>query len=89
MTIWMMAQFGSAMMPDPVYSAMAWGFTWALTSGTFGSIRQALEVSMHTAPAQGGKGQYSRERSPPAAKKAMSIPVKESCQLPPLQPVPP
>ena len=58
---------------------MAWGFTSGTTSGTSGSIRQALEVSMQTAPAMTADGQNSLEPLPPAARSAISTPSKESC----------
>ena len=67
------------MIPLRVYCAMAWGFTSGTTSGTSGSIRQALEVSIQTAPAPAADGQNSRDPLPPEAKKAISTPSKESC----------
>src|SRR6266702_1805527 len=74
----MVEQFGLAMIPFFAYRAMAWGFTSGTTSGTSGSIRQAPELSMQTAPARAAEGQNSFDRSPPAEKRAMSIPAKES-----------
>jgi hypothetical protein len=46
-------QFGFAMMP---LGAAACGLTSLTTSGTSGSIRHALELSMTTAPASAKRG---------------------------------
>ena len=51
----MVVQFGFAMMPLRA-SAMASGLTSLTTSGTSGSIRQALELSMTMAPAAAKRG---------------------------------
>src|SRR5262245_34310595 len=46
------------------------------TSGTAGSIRNALDLSTTTAPARTAWGAYSRDCAEPAEKNAMSVPAK-------------
>jgi hypothetical protein len=48
-----------------------------ITSGTFGSMRKAEELSTTTAPAFTADGANLREMLPPAENKAMSTPSKE------------
>jgi hypothetical protein len=43
-----------------------------------GSMRNALELSTTTQPALAAMGANSREMLPPALKRAMSMPAKES-----------
>ena len=45
---WMVEQFGLAMMP--LFQAMSWGLTSGTTSGTSGSILQALLLSTTVTP---------------------------------------
>src|SRR3990167_4014403 len=71
-------QFGFAMIP--LCFAMSSGLISGMTRGTAGSIRKALELSTTTAPALTADGANSRLLSPPAEKRAMSIPAKESWQ---------
>ncbi len=73
-TIWMVEQFGFAMMP--LCQARSCGFTSGTTSGQAGSIRHAELLSMTTAPWRTAFGARSRLASPPAEKMAMSIPAK-------------
>ena len=53
-------QFGLATMPF-FASAIACGLTSLTTSGTSGSMRQALELSMTSAPASANRGACARE----------------------------
>ncbi len=53
---------------------MACGFTSLTTSGTSGSMRQALELSMTRAPAAANFGASAREAVAPAENSAMSMP---------------
>ena len=73
-TIWMVEQFGLAMMP--LCQARSCGFTSGTTSGQAGSIRHAELLSMTTAPCRTAFGARSRLASPPAEKIAMSMPAK-------------
>ena len=73
MTMPMVEQFGFAMMP--AVPAIAWAFTSGTTSGTFGSMRKALELSITTAPDVTADGANSRLRSAPAEKSAISTPL--------------
>ena len=59
----MVVQFGLAMMPLG-RSAAAWPLTSATTSGTSGSMRQADELSMTTAPAAADPGRELLARWP-------------------------
>ncbi len=69
-------QFGLAMIPS--CHARSSGFTWDTTSGTSGSIRQALELSTTTQPRLAASGASSFDVPPPAEKIAMSMPSKAS-----------
>src|SRR5438132_3906521 len=55
----MVEQLGLAMIPLGI-RASAPAFTSGTTSGTSGSMRQALELSTTTAPARAATGLYSR-----------------------------
>ena len=61
----MVVQFGLAMMPLGRCRAAS-GLTSATTSGTSGSIRQADELSITTAPAAAIFGDHSFDTEPPA-----------------------
>ena len=70
-------QLGLATMPfgiDPSASALTSG----TTRGTSGSMRQADELSMTTAPAAATTGASSFEVAPPAENRAKSSPVKSA-----------
>ena len=69
-------QLGLAMIPS--CHARSSGLTWDTTSGTSGSIRQALELSTTTQPRLAASGASSLEVPPPAEKMAMSMPSKAS-----------
>ena len=68
-------QFGLAMMP--LCSRMRPALISGITSGTFGSIRKAEELSTTTAPAFTAIGANFLEMPPPAENSAMSTPSKE------------
>jgi hypothetical protein len=70
----MVVQLGFATMPLRT-SSSACGLTSLTTSGTSGSIRQALELSTTTARAAANLGASSFEVPPPALKMAMSMPL--------------
>ena len=70
-------QFGLAMIPLGLLAA-SWGLTSLTTSGTSGSIRQALELSTTTAPAAAKAGASAFEVAPPAEKSAMSMPERSA-----------
>ena len=70
------AQFGTAMMP--LWSRMRFALISGITSGTFGSMRKAEELSMTTAPAFTADGENFFEMPLPAENNAMSTPSKES-----------
>src|SRR6185437_7023760 len=69
-------QFGLAMMPLCHFTSEA--LISGITSGTFSSWRNALELSTTTQPALAAMGANSLEMAPPALKSAMSMPAKES-----------
>ena len=70
----MVVQFGLAMMPRG-RCATACGLTSETTSGTSGSIRQADELSITTAPAAATRGANVFDVPLPAENRAMSSPV--------------
>ena len=69
------AQFGLAMMP--LWSRMRPALISGMTSGTFGSIRKAEELSTTTAPALTAIGANFLEMPLPAENRAMSTPSNE------------
>ena len=69
-------QLGLATMPS--CHSRSSGFTWLTTSGTAGSMRQALELSMTVAPRRAASGASTRDVSPPAENSAISTPSKAS-----------
>ena len=75
-TIWIVEQFGLAMIP--LCLRMSRGLTSGTTSGTSGSIRQALELSTTTAPAFAAIGLYCFETEAGVLDRTMSIPAKVS-----------
>ena len=68
-------QFGTAMMP--LCSRMRPALISGITSGTFGSIRKAEELSITTAPALTAAGENFREVLLPAENSAMSTPSND------------
>ena len=74
-TIWMVEQLGVAM--RPVLAARWSALTSGTTSGTPGSWRNTLDLSMTVAPAATACGAYSVLTEPPAAKKTRSTPSNE------------
>src|SRR5665647_3002588 len=74
-TIWMVEQLGVAMMP--VCDARCSALTSGTTSGTPGSIRNTLDLSIAVAPAATACGTNSLLTEPPAAKKTRSTPANE------------
>ena len=79
-------QLGLAMIPLCLKASSL--LTSATTSGTSGSIRKADELSTTMAPASANAGAYWRLRSPPAEKRAMSMPAgsavaRSSTSMPP------
>ena len=73
--ITIVVQFGLATMPASIPPSSASGLTSETTSGTRGSIRQALELSTTIAPAAAKRGAHSREVPPPAENSARSKPA--------------
>ena len=73
----MVEQLGLAMMPLALYPATAWGLTSGTTSGTCGSMRQALELSTTTHPSLAASGANRSLVLPPAENSAMSMPLKQ------------
>ncbi len=67
-------QLGLAMMPLPAFATCS-GLTSLTTSGTAGSIRQAEELSMTTAPAAAKRSASARDAVAPAENSAMSSPA--------------
>ena len=63
----MVVQLGLATMPLGC-TAAAWSLTPATTRGTSGSMRQADELSMTTAPWDATRSAMRREVAPPAEK---------------------
>ena len=61
----------------PLCSLMRLPLISGITSGTFGSIRKAEELSITTAPAFTAAGENFLEVPPPAENSAMSTPSKE------------
>ncbi len=70
----MVVQLGLATMPLTA-SSIACGLTSLTTRGTSGSMRQALELSMTSAPASAKRGAWAREPVAPAEKSATSTPA--------------
>src|SRR5437763_1565686 len=68
----MVEQLGLATIPS--WRSIASGFTSATTSGTFGSIRQAEELSTTTQFSAANRGAHSFEIVPPAENSATSKP---------------
>ena len=61
----------------PLWSRMRPALISGITSGTFGSIRKAEELSITTAPALTAAGANFREMPPPAENSAMSTPSND------------
>src|SRR5690606_2639599 len=73
----MVVQFGFATIPLGVSSRSS-ALTSETTSGTSGSLRQALELSTTIAPAAATCGAYSLLEEPPLENRAMSRPEKSA-----------
>ena len=75
-TIWMVEQFGLAM--TPLCQLTSPGFTSGTTSGTSSSMRNALELSIMTAPWETTASRMAFDTEPPAENSAMSTPSNDS-----------
>ena len=73
----MVVQLGLATMPLGMSSRSS-ALTSLTTSGTSGSLRQALELSTTIAPAAATRGAHSRDVDPPLEKSARSSPEKSA-----------
>src|SRR4051812_26842085 len=73
-------QFGLATIPLGI-DASAPALTSGTTSGTSGSIRQADELSMTTAPAAATRGANTRDADAPFENNAMSSPENEAVSV--------
>ena len=69
-------QLGFAMIPS--WPSRSSGLTWLTTSGTSGSMRHALELSMTVQPRFAASGASSLLVPPPALNSAMSTPSNAS-----------
>src|SRR5262245_8909277 len=79
-TIWMVEQLGLATMPlGMLFRASA--LTSGTTSGTSGSMRQALELSMTTAPALAAIGDDSRLTPAGVDERTTSTPATASGRI--------
>ena len=67
-------QFGTEMIPGFGHPSSASGLTAGITSGTSGSIRNALELSMQTVPFAAISGRNRLAVSAPAETNATSTP---------------
>jgi hypothetical protein len=80
-TIWMVEQFGLAMMSGCSLalkqSAARSGLTSGTTSGTSFSMRKALVLSIITAPAAAAAGAYFFEIEAPAEESTISTPLND------------
>src|SRR5947209_7080047 len=79
-TIWMVEQFGLATIPFGMRRSAS-AFTSGTTSGTSGSMRQALELSMTTAPALAAIGLYSRLMEAGVLDRTISTPANASGRI--------
>src|SRR5216683_744727 len=75
-TIWIVEQFGLAMMPRFWYCAIASGLTSGTTSGTSGSMRKHEVLSMTIAPAFVARGANTADTLLPGEDRTMSMPLK-------------
>ena len=76
----MVEQFGLATIPFGMLFR-AWALTSGTTSGTSGSMRQALELSITIAPARAAMGLVSRLTEAGVLDSTMSTPAKASGQM--------
>src|SRR5580765_7229811 len=81
-TIWIVEQFGLAMMPRFVYPAIACGLTSGTTSGTSGSMRNCEVLSITTAPALAAFGANTADTLLPGDDRTMSTPRKSKLSRP-------
>ena len=81
-TIWIVEQFGLAMMPRLKCCAIASGLTSGTTSGTSGSMRKREVLSMTTAPAFAARGANTSDTLAPGEDSTMSMPRKSNVSRP-------
>src|SRR3954467_13149681 len=79
-TIWMVEQLGLATMPLGMWRRAS-ALTSGTTSGTSGSMRQALELSMTMAPALAAIGLYSRLTRAGVLDRTISTPANASGRI--------
>ncbi len=72
----MVEQLGLAMMRRLRKPARACGFTSGTTSGTSGSMRKWLVLSITTQPAAAARGAWTAETAAPGLNRPMSVPAK-------------
>ncbi len=75
-TIWMVLQFGLAMMLRRANRFRACGLTSGTTSGTSGSMRNWLVLSITTQLEAAARGAWTAETAAPGLNRAMSQPWK-------------
>src|SRR5208283_4802099 len=75
----MVEQLGLAMIPS--FQATSCGLTSGTTSGTFGSMRKALELSTTTAPAAAAIGLHSREILAGVLERTISTPENALAEI--------
>src|SRR5271166_6622564 len=76
----MVEQLGLATIPLRMWRRAS-ALTSGTTSGTSGSMRQALELSTTTAPAQAARGLYSRLTEAGVLDRTMSMPANASGRI--------
>ena len=81
MTIWMVLQFGLAMMRRRVWRASACGFTSGTTRGTSGSMRKWLVLSMTMQPAAAARGAWTAETAAPGLNRPRWQPAKSKLSV--------
>src|ERR1019366_10626606 len=79
-TIWIVEQFGLATMPFGIFLSAS-GFTSGTTSGTSGSMRHALELSITIAPAFAAIGLDSRLTEAGVLDNTISTPTNASGRI--------
>ena len=76
-TSWMVEQFGLATMPRRMRPSAS-GFTSGTTSGTSGSMRNWLVLSITMHPASAARGAWMAETAAPGLNRPMSQPAKSN-----------
>jgi hypothetical protein len=74
----MVEQFGLAMMLRLEKRLRACGFTSGTTSGTSGSMRKWLVLSITTQPAAAARGAWTADTEAPGENRPMSVPRKSN-----------